>query len=600
MSSTPPQRSSRKLLTKRKGRAVPRPVDVISRLFPYGTNVHAKGSCNQFPRWPPDLFAAAAKLISLAECYCRPRYTCGHDDDAHFSSEREMSGLAEIAEKLASFENLDGGSRPIRRVQSLWQTLLNPKCGDVTDDTHPLTTSWWDAAMKLLIIADSASSGVGFVNPDPEETPLADFVLNQMMLNMDDLNEHLPYLPVSICRLVPPEEACVQPKTRTSQNGCTIRSLTHHLALLPSAGEVVTSWLYGMSYERLKENYAQPLNLLVVPFPYRIDGKSFLAGRRCMSVSTGIDEREKRRWQFFDVQQRWLQDGKNALTAKQLTDFLLQLLERAEHEVGCIDGIVLPELALDERRAKLIVGTLARKKPTMQIFISGIATRPTKDEPLPKNCAFASLLSDSKVLTSWKQSKHHRWKLDHDQICRYHLGDRLRPSDIWWEHINIEERQCAFWVIRPGMSVVALVCEDLARIDPVQTVIRSIGPNLVIALLMDGPQLERRWSGRYATVLADDPGSAVLTVTSLGMIKRSVMPGENEPRQIALWKGPNGPTRELSLPKNAHALLLTLSVTEETNFTFDGRSDGGATFGLDLAGVRPIRAGAPPDWAEVD
>ena len=50
---------------------------------------------------------------------------------------------------------------------------------------------------------------------------------------------------------------------------------------------------------------------------------------------------------------------------------------------------------------------------------------------------------------------------------------------------------------------------------PLRTVIRSVGPNLVIVLLMDGPQLVRRWPGKYATVLSDDPGSAVLTVTSL-------------------------------------------------------------------------------------
>jgi hypothetical protein len=44
---------------------------------------------------------------------------------------------------------------------------------------------------------------------------------------------------------------------------------------------------------------------------------------------------------------------------------------------------------------------------------------------------------------------------------------------------------------------------------------------LLIALLMDGPQLKSRWSGRYAGVLAEDPGSSVLTLTSLGMALRS-------------------------------------------------------------------------------
>jgi 5-methylcytosine-specific restriction enzyme A len=50
---------------------------------------------------------------------------------------------------------------------------------------------------------------------------------------------------------------------------------------------------------------------------------------------------------------------------------------------------------------------------------------------------------------------------------------------------------------------------------------RSVGPNLVVALLMDGPQLTARWPARYASVLADDPGSSVLTLTSLGMCLRS-------------------------------------------------------------------------------
>jgi len=49
-----------------------------------------------------------------------------------------------------------------------------------------------------------------------------------------------------------------------------------------------------------------------------------------------------------------------------------------------------------------------------------------------------------------------------------------------------------------------LICEDLARLDPVNDLVRAVGPNLVMSLLMDGPQLTTRWPARYATVLADD------------------------------------------------------------------------------------------------
>jgi hypothetical protein len=134
-------------------------------------------------------------------------------------------------------------------------------------------------------------------------------------------------------------------------------------------------------------------------------------------------------------------------------------------------------------------------------------------------------------------------------------------------------------------------------VDPVQTVIRSVGPNLVIALLMDGPQMTKRWPARYATVLAEDPGSAVLTLTSLGMIKRSYIPGDPEARQIALWKEAGGTTRELSLPCNAQALLVKLVSSWEENFTSDGRSDRVGSLHLSLSDVRVIAQPLPPIWA---
>jgi len=177
------------------------------------------------------------------------------------------------------------------------------------------------------------------------------------------------------------------------------------------------------------------------------------------------------------------------------------------------------------------------------------------------------------------------------------LGDALDPEDGWWEKIDVNDRECWFYVMRHGASIVTLVCEDLARVDPVQTVIRSMGPNLVIALLMDGPQLARRWSARYATVLAEDPGSAVLTLTSVGMVRRSSMPGDNEPREIALWKEPGGRTEELRLPARAQALLVILAPAWEENFTLDGRSDTFGSMRLSLMGARGIYHPTPPRWA---
>src|SRR5439155_14804996 len=144
--------------------------------------------------------------------------------------------------------------------------------------------------------------------------------------------------------------------------------------------------------------------------------------------------------------------------------------------------------------------------------------------------------------------------------------------------------ECYFFVFRPGAGLATLVCEDLARVEPVQTVIRAVGPNLLVVLLMDGPQIKGRWPTRYATVLADDPGSAVLTLTSLGMVRRSVVPGEQELSQIALWKDPFGAVQELKLPRGSHALLLTILTNNEYNVSLVRRSDVKYNIRLFLSG----------------
>ena len=73
-----------------------------------------------------------------------------------------------------------------------------------------------------------------------------------------------------------------------------------------------------------------------------------------------------------------------------------------------------------------------------------------------------------------------------------------------------------------------------------------------MAVLLDGPQLTSRWAARYASVLADDPGSAVLTLTSYGMVQRSRPPGHDPSSVVALWKDPERGTREISLEPGAH------------------------------------------------
>ena len=109
---------------------------------------------------------------------------------------------------------------------------------------------------------------------------------------------------------------------------------------------------------------------------------------------------------------------------------------------------------------------------------------------------------------------------------------------------------------------------------------------------MDGPQLATRWSARYATVLADDPGSSVLALTSLGMAQLSrptnVSPIRN--RVIGLWKDAvKGVPVEVELPHDAEAVVLSLAVDFVEEWTADGRGDGGRAGFPVLVGIHAIR-----------
>lgn len=171
------------------------------------------------------------------------------------------------------------------------------------------------------------------------------------------------------------------------------------------------------------------------------------------------------------------------------------------------------------------------------------------------------------------QNKHHRWKLDRTQIIQYSLGNSLHHEKMWWEHIDVAHRRLSFVRLTPWLTLCVLICEDLARPDPAGDVLRAIGPNLVISLLMDGPQIVGRWASRHATTLTDDPGSSVLTVTSLGMAKLSrPSRAPSRERVVALWKEEGTDPVEVELPPGHHAAVLSVSMKGCLDWAADGRN----------------------------
>jgi hypothetical protein len=143
---------------------------------------------------------------------------------------------------------------------------------------------------------------------------------------------------------------------------------------------------------------------------------------------------------------------------------------------------------------------LARRKSRC-LLIAGV-NKPSQKKTSHDENTVQVHVPDGKTVA---QHKHHRWKLTQSQIMQYNLGGVLNPNKEWWEHIDISDRTLTFVSLLSDLTLSVLICEDLARPDPVADVVRVVGPNLVIALLMDGPQLKERWPTRHAIALADDP-----------------------------------------------------------------------------------------------
>jgi hypothetical protein len=149
--------------------------------------------------------------------------------------------------------------------------------------------------------------------------------------------------------------------------------------------------------------------------------------------------------------------------------------------------------------------------------------------------------------------------------------------------------------LSPGYQRRGLRQADLPPRKP-QTAHLLLVRHLLIALLMDGPQLKDRWAARYASVLAEDPGSSVLTLTSLGMARRSrpflrATGRRAEPsRVIALWRDAVNSEVEICLDAEENACVLSLECRRRKEYSADGRHDGAQSCYPVFAGFKSFRS----------
>jgi hypothetical protein len=321
-------------------------------------------------------------------------------------------------------------------------------------------------------------------------------------------------------------------------------------------------------------------NLLLLPWPLEVKASDF------HPLDDSLRRAAKEPFAFFEF-----------APARGLDfDLLDRVLFAAREEAGSVDVVVLPECAVDESEIDELEALL--QQHGVVSLVAGVR-RSSAQPGGPGNWLHMSFnprlekgAAPSEQRTPWfrvRQNKHHRWSLDESQIYQYHLGGVLHPSVRWWEAMDLPRRAIEFVEVAE-LTLVSLVCEDLAQHDDIAELVRSVGPTVVFAVLLDGPQLASRWTARYASVLADDPGSAVLTLTSFGMVQRSRPRGRDVSPIVALSRDPARGFREIPLEAGAQGVVLTVCMARTTRRSADGRRpvDNG-THAFDVA-VHQVRA----------
>jgi len=514
----------------------------------------------RMPAWPPDAFAIAASLLQKSGAYTYAISSWPPKEYAR-SPNRWVSDIRQLGKQ---WREAASSNQDLPSALARWWKIIRDRDGlpvYLLRDDPDLSA----ALLELCAAADEASVGAGIpgdISGKTGEDPFGNEAKNLLAPRLKKGS--------TLCRYIPGSKLRVLPKLHTPQSGITMRSLTHNLALCP-AEDVEALW-----YILPTQPEFRVLNLLLIPWPEIVTPSCFrpLEQARCDLLNMPGD------YGFFTYSP--------ARPPLEIGKQVMSIFERAAELSGQIDGVVLPELALTgSQRQELRTKIMERDA----FLISGINEPPSRGDRCGKNyLAFDVPINPPEFVSELIQDKHHRWLLDKRQIVQYSLADQLDPGRFWWEHIGIGHRSLAFVALRPWLTVCTLICEDLARQDPIAELLRAVGPNLVVALLMDGPQLGSRWPARYATVLAEDPGSSVLTLTSIGMSLLSRPPDFPEPsRVIALWKDAlGGRPVEISMPPEAEAMVLTLTVKYKEEWTADGRSDGGVSGYPVLSDTKPV------------
>jgi hypothetical protein len=519
--------------------------------------------------WPPDVFALTNVVATRAEAF---RYALSVKDwpPSRFGDWAEA--VEDAGRSWSAWVEDRSGALP-DLVAAQWRVLCEGAEVAVEQVALGRDDRLCEALLTLHAIADEACAGLGVALDSSHAEGCVYRARGRELLARTG----------SLARIDPPLLR-VLPKVITPPTG---RPAFSRYACVQGPG-IEARWHKIPARHRGTDVRSEYATLLLLPWPLRVQSSDF-------HPVGDVQRRAKDPYGYFEFAPAGGLD----------LDLLNGVLAAARQEAGSVDVVLLPESAVAEGEIDDLE-TLLDSHGVINL-IAGVRQTTPHPGQFSNNwlhMGFNPRLEKGGLLPRrghepWfhiRQNKHHRWSLDEDQVEQYHLGGALHPHIRWWEAMEVPRKAIQFVEVAE-LVLTTLVCEDLAHNDDIAQLIRSVGPTLVMNMLLDGPQLPSRWTARYASVLADDPGSAVLTLTSYGMVDRSRPHGRDESRVIALWKDPTRGVREIPLEPGAQAVLLTICMDRATRYSADLRwpiDNSTSCYGVAVHQVRASNAGTGP------
>jgi hypothetical protein len=506
--------------------------------------------------WAPDLFAFTDVVLDRSEAY---RFVVSPPEGTGWPPADMPDWHLAVADATAGWcAWVEGdGTRLPGLVVDEW-ALVRERSATTLDQLA--TGNAWRTCQALLTlhaIADEACAGTGVAVIDvPPAGQRFRARARELLARTGTLSR------------INRQRLRVLPCVRNPVGGPSIRSLSRYVCL--RGPEVDAVW-NRIPVRTIGPGGPTPEgNVLMLPWPLHIDAEDFKPTGAVHRV--GLESHG-----FFEFAPGELLD----------LDLVDRVIQSARDQEGPIEIVVFPESALRPSDIDELEALLTRHR--VAVFIAGVREPPAPGGRFGANWLHLGIWFGGRWWR-YRQNKHHRWSLDDNQIEQYHLDAALPPGVRWWEAMEVPRRAVQVLESGEGFTLVSLVCEDLARLDEVADLLRAIGPTLVVTTLLDGPQLASRWTARYASVLADDPGSAVVTLTSFGFAQRSRPAGRPPSPVVSLWKDPVRGLREIPLDVDAHGVVIHIKVGRTTRHSADGRIPVANTADVSAVGVSQIRA----------